>query len=120
MNEGSYILKYNGIYYMSYSANSYESPVYGVGCATATDLMGTWTKYDENPLLQKPGKLVGVGHSAMFTDKAGKLRIVYHAHKDKDNIHPRAMYIGEVSFENVVGVDRRRISEEYRTPKLVT
>ena len=66
---------------MSYSANSYESPFYGVGCATATDLMGTWTKYDENPLLQKPGKLVGVGHSAMFTDKAGKLRIVYHAQK---------------------------------------
>ena len=86
VNEGSYILKHNGIYYMSYSANSYESPFYGVGCATATDLMGTWTKYDENPLLQKPGKRVGVGHSAMFTDKAGKLRIVYHAHKDKDNI----------------------------------
>mgnify|MGYP000759139604 FL=1 len=119
VNEGSYILKHNGIYYMSYSANSYESPFYGVGCATATDLMGTWTKYDENPLLQKPGKLVGVGHSAMFTDKAGKLRIVYHAHKDKDNIHPRAMYIGEVSFENVGGVDRMRISEEYITPKLV-
>ena len=53
VNEGSYILKHNGIYYMSYSANSYESPFYGVGCATATDLMGTWTKYDENPLLQK-------------------------------------------------------------------
>jgi len=28
------------------------------------------------------------------------------AHKDKDQIHPRAMYIGEVSFENVGGVDR--------------
>ena len=54
VNEGSYILKHNGIYYMSYSANSYESPFYGVGCATATDLMGTWTKYDENPLLQSP------------------------------------------------------------------
>ena len=81
--------------------------------------MGTGTKYDENALLQKPGKLVGVGHSAMFTDKAGKLRIVYHAHKDKDNIHPRAMYIGEVSFENVGGVDRMTFSEEYITPKLV-
>ena len=40
---------------MTYSANSYESPFYGIGCATATDLMGTWTKYEENPLLQKPG-----------------------------------------------------------------
>lgn len=40
VNEGSYILKHNGIYYMTYSANSYESPFYGVGCATATDIMG--------------------------------------------------------------------------------
>ena len=34
----------------------------GVGCATATDIMGEWAKYDENPLLQNPGGLVGVGH----------------------------------------------------------
>ncbi len=119
VNEGSFIIKHNGLYYMSYSANSYESPFYGVGCATATNPMGTWTKYDENPLLQKPGELVGVGHSAMFTDKAGKLRIVYHAHRDKEKIHPRAMYIGEVSFENVNGVDRMRISEGYIIPELV-
>ena len=93
VNEGSYILKHNGIYYMTYSANSYESPFYGVGCATATDIM--------------------------FTDKEGKLRIVFHAHKDKSNIHPRAMYIGTVNFENVNGTDRMRISKEYITPKLL-
>lgn len=87
VNEGPFVIKHNGLYYMTYSANSYESPFYGIGCATATDLMGTWTKYEENPLLQKPGELVGVGHSATFTDKAGKLRIVFHAHKDKSSIH---------------------------------
>lgn len=118
VNEGSFVIKRNGIYYMIYSANSYESPSYGVGCATATDLMGEWTKYDENPLLQFPGDLVGVGHGALFTDKAGKLRHVFHAHKDKSNIHPRAMHIGEVSFEKVNGVDRMRMSKEYITPKL--
>ena len=105
VNEGPFVIKRNGLYYMTYSANSYESPFYGIGCATATDLMGTWTKYEENPLLQKPGELVGVGHSATFTDKAGKLRIVFHAHKDKSSIHPRAMYISDVSFEKVDGVD---------------
>lgn len=98
VNEGSFIVKHNGIYYMSYSANSYESPYYGVGYATATSPMGTWTKYDKNPILQMPEDLVGVGHSAMFRDKEGKLRIVYHAHKDKDHIHPRKMCISEVSF----------------------
>ena len=119
VNEGPFVIKHNGLYYMTYSANSYESPFYGIGCATATDLMGTWTKYEENPLLQKPGELVGVGHSATFTDKAGKLRIVFHAHKDKSSIHPRAMYISDVSFEKVDGVDRMRISKDYMTPKIV-
>jgi beta-xylosidase len=119
VNEGPFVIKHNGLYYMTYSANSYESPFYGIGCATATDLMGTWTKYDENPILQKPGELVGVGHNALFTDVAGKLRIVFHAHKDKSNIHPRAMHIGEVSFEKVEEVDRMRISKEYITPKII-
>lgn len=119
VNEGPFVIKHNGLYYMTYSANSYESPFYGIGCATATEVMGTWTKYEENPLLQKPGELVGVGHSATFRDKAGKLRIVFHAHKDKNNIHPRAMYISDVSFEKVNGVDRMRISDKYMMPKVV-
>ena len=93
VNEGPFVIKRNGIYYMTYSANSYESPFYGIGCATATDLMGTWTKYEENLLLQKPGELVGVGHSATFTDKAGKLRLVFHAWiKTQEHIHPRHVY----------------------------
>lgn len=119
VNEGPFVIKHKGLYYMSYSANSYESPLYGVGCATASNIMGTWTKYDNNPLLQSPGDLVGVGHNAMFTDKEGRLRIVYHAHKDKNNIHPRAMYIGYVTFEKSGGVDKMKISNDYISPKLV-
>ena len=62
---------------------------------------------------------VGVGHSAMFADKEGKLRIVFHAHKDENNIHPREMYISEVYFEKENGMDRMRISREYIIPQLV-
>jgi beta-xylosidase len=76
VNEGSFVIKHNGIYYMTYSANSYESPYYGIGFATATDIMGDWTKYENNPIYQNVGDLVGIGHSAMFKDKEGKLRIV--------------------------------------------
>lgn len=119
VNEGAYVVKHDGLYYMTYSANSYESPFYGIGCATATNLMGPWTKYEDNPLLQKPGELVGVGHSAMFKDKDGKLRIVFHAHKDKNNIHPRFMYISDVIFEEVNGVKKMKISEEYMTPYVI-
>lgn len=88
VNEGPYVLKHKGIYYMTYSANSYESQFYGIGFATADNIFGKWTKYDKNPIYQKPGNLVGVGHSAMFKDKKGKLRIAFHAHNSNMSIHP--------------------------------
>lgn len=118
VNEGPFVIKRNGLYYMTYSANSYESPFYGIGCATTDNIMGEWTKYDENPLLQKPGDLVGVGHSATFTDKEGNLRIVFHAHRNKNNIHPRAMYISDVYFQNENGIDKMKINPEYSIPTL--
>jgi beta-xylosidase len=100
VNEGAFITKHKGIYYLTYSGNSYESPFYGIGFATATSPYGPWTKYSANPILQKPNDLVGVGHSAMFKDKAGNLKKVFHAHHSKDRIHPRAMYISDVTFTN--------------------
>ncbi|KAA6322972.1 Arabinoxylan arabinofuranohydrolase [termite gut metagenome] len=98
VNEGSFVIKHKGIYYMTYSANSYESPFYGVGYATAVSPTGPWRKYEKNPILQKPDTLVGVGHSAMFKDKAGQLKIVFHAHNNQYHLHPRSMYIADVSF----------------------
>lgn len=98
VNEGAFITKHKGIYYLTYSGNSYESPFYGVGFATATSPMGPFTKYENNPIFQKPDTLVGVGHSAMFRDKAGQLKIVFHAHCNQKAIHPRGMYIADVTF----------------------
>ena len=118
VNEAPFIIKHKGLYYMTYSANSYESPFYGIGCAVAEDLLGDWEKYEENPLLQSPGSLVGVGHNTIFKDKEGRLRIVFHSHKSKGTIHPRVMHIGEVYFEAVDGTDRMRIEQEYVTPRL--
>lgn len=100
VNEGAFVIKHNGIYYMTYSGNSYESPFYGVGYATSESPAGPWKKYEGNPILQKPGNLVGVGHSAFFKDKNGKLRIVFHAHNSTSNIHPRTMHIAEAEFSD--------------------
>lgn len=119
VNEGAFVIKRDGVYYMTYSANSYESQFYGIGCATATDIMGEWTKYPNNPLLQKPGNLVGVGHSSMFADKKGNLRIVFHAHCNTSNIHPREMYISKVGFRKVNGKNQLYIDNKYQTPILV-
>ncbi len=118
VNEGAFVIKHDGIYYMTYSANSYESQFYGIGCATATDIMGEWTKYPHNPLLQKPGNLVGVGHSSMFKDREGNWKIVFHAHQSDSAIHPRNMFISSVGFSDRNGVDELYIDQEYLTPKL--
>ena len=59
-----------------------------------------------------PGDLVGVGHGALFRDKEGVLRIVFHAHKNKPTIHHREMYISTVQIETgVMSVD-----ENYMIP----
>ncbi len=118
VNEGPFAIKHNGKYYLTYSANSFESPFYGIGCATASNLMGKWEKYDWNPILQKPGDLVGVGHGAIFKDKSGLLRLVFHAHKDNNTIHPRAMYITTVHFKQKNGEEIISIDDNYIIPEL--
>jgi len=119
VNEGPYVMLHDGVYYMTYSANSYESPFYGIGYATADQVTGPWTKHAGNPILQKPGELVGVGHSAMFTDKEGNLRIVFHSHRSTSSIHPRYMNISSVSFKELDGEQVMVVDENYITPKLV-
>jgi hypothetical protein len=96
--EGPWVTKHNGKYYLTYSANSYESQDYGVGYATADSLTGEWKKYAGNPILHRYKELVGVGHHTMFRDKRGKLRIAFHAHQSVERIHPRTMYIGTMEF----------------------
>ena len=116
VNEGSFVVRHKGIYYMTYSANSYESQFYGIGYATSTDINGPWKKYAGNPILQKPGDLVGVGHSAMFRDREAQLRIAFHAHNSAEKIHPRHMYISTVTFEEKNGKTIMVIDEDYITP----
>ncbi len=97
--EGPFVLKHDNLYYLTYSANDYQSPDYGVGFAMARTLRNSWSKYAGNPILQRRDDLVGTGHHSFFTDKDGQLRIVFHAHDSQSAIHPRRMYIGTVSFE---------------------
>ncbi len=116
VNEGPFVIKHNANYYLIYSANSYESQFYGIGYATATNIMGEWTKYSGNPILQTPGDLYGTGHGAIFKDKFGNLKISYHAHQSEKSIHPRIMCIGDVSFEDKNGTFIMKISSDYLIP----
>lgn len=98
VNEGPFVLEHDGYYYLTYSANSYESPHYGLGYAVAKHPTGPWVKYEGNPILQFVGGLHGVGHHAYFTDNEGNRRIVFHSHNEPGKIHPRKIHIGTYRF----------------------
>ena len=106
VTEGPFIVKIDGTYVLTYSANDYRDRDYAVGVATARSLEGPWTKYAGNPILRRRFGLVGVGHHSLFKDADGKWRIVFHAHTGggKDAIHPRRMYIAGIDFKTEDGV----------------
>jgi len=119
INEGPFVVKHGGTYYLTYSGNGYTSPNYGIGCATAKSVAGPWVKYADNPVFQSPGGLVGVGHHALFTDKDGVRRIVFHAHNSVTNVHPRLTHIGTYAFEKrPSGPDRLVVDKAFFTPVL--
>lgn len=97
--EGPNMVKHNGIYYLTYSANNYVSMDYAVGYATTTSLTNPqWTKASGNPILRRIYDLVGTGHHTLFTDADGDMRIAFHAHNSTTAIHPRLTYIGRMQF----------------------
>ena len=100
VSEGPFMLKHNGKYYLTYSANGYQSPDYAIGYAVADNPMGPFQKAEENPILRRPAGFVGSGHHSFFKDKEGNLRIVFHVHYSTSQIHPRRVIIGTAFFEN--------------------
>lgn len=77
-NEGSFLLRHNGTYFMTYSANFFGGPDYAVGYATASNPLGPYTKAAENPILQRGGPVTGTGHSCLFRAPDDSLMICYH------------------------------------------
>ncbi len=101
-NEGPFVLKHEGIYYMTYSANGYNTKEYSVGYATADNPLGPWTKAEEN-LILKANMAIGVsgpGHNSFARSPNGKeLFMIYHAHTFPDKPSGnRAVYIDRVNF----------------------
>ncbi|GIN69899.1 endo-1,4-beta-xylanase [Bacillus sp. J14TS2] len=84
-NEGPFLLKHQGKYYLMYSAQCFASPNYAIGYAVAEHPMGPFYKADENPILAKDlaKGVSGPGHNSVTIGPDGKtLYIVYHIHTD--------------------------------------
>lgn len=81
-NEAPYVLKKDGIYYLTYSANCYASRDYCICLAKADNPMGPFRK-ETGPVLScgEPGSdFSGPGHNAFFVDKDGRMQMVFHIH----------------------------------------
>ncbi|MDR2682291.1 MAG: family 43 glycosylhydrolase [Dysgonamonadaceae bacterium] len=98
VNEGPFVIKHDGNYYLTYSANDYRSQNYGVGYAWSRTITGDWVKYSSNPVLRKPNGLFGSGHHCLFRDKDNNLKMAFHAHKSGTDVNPRETYITSVGF----------------------
>ncbi len=100
-NEGPFVLKYRGYYYLTYSGSHYETDYYGVGYATSTSPLGPWTKSSTNPILQGDfTNLTGVGHHSFVYSPSGALYMVFHAHYTKGTVQPRKAGLDRAIFDN--------------------
>ena len=76
-NEGSYIIKEGGCYYIMYSANFYMERHYAMGYAVGMSPMGPFAKAAENPIAECTEEITGTGHGCLVRTDEG-LMAVYH------------------------------------------
>lgn len=84
-NEAPSVIKHGGKYFLTYSANCFDSRFYSVGCAVADSPLGKYVKYDNNPIMSYiEGELSGPGHNSFFKAENGETLCAFHAHTNYD------------------------------------
>ena len=97
--EGPFVLKHNGLYYLTYSCNHTRSQDYAVGYAVSDKPLGPFKKYEGNPILHKTETVVGVGHHSFAYTADGKtLLCAYHSHLSREKAFPRRVCIDTAEF----------------------
>ncbi len=110
VNEGPFMVKHNGTYYMTYSSHGYGDPEYSIHQALSDDPLTGFVKVDENsgnPVLKGAQfeYMSGTGH-ASFARCGDDLWIIYHRHDSVSNFRDRVICADRVQFvENAEGVE---------------
>ena len=104
-NEAPFMVKHDGKYYLTYSANYFASSLYAIGYAVSDSPLGEFEKPESNPLLQAIEEwpfISGPGHCSFFPSVDGReLFIAYHSHKD----------VGEAGAVRKINFDRVSFSD---------
>jgi beta-xylosidase len=85
-NEGPFMLKKDGRYYLTYSGNCYGTKEYCV-CLAVSQRPDAEFKKQGTILTYEAVKedFSGPGHNAFFKDKDGRLKMAFHIHADANN-----------------------------------
>lgn len=85
-NEGAFVVKKDGYYYMMYSAGFYAASTYSTGYAVAKSPKGPFIKSNSNPILYSVDNVIsGPGHNCIVNDEKGNSFCVFHTHTDMTN-----------------------------------
>jgi len=91
----------NGVYYLFYSSNAYNSAFDAIGYATCTSPLGSCQDSLLNPVLDSSSGMSGPGGPSLFDGTDGALRMAFDAWPGAvgyANGGYRAMYMASVSF----------------------
>ncbi|MCZ7528311.1 MAG: glycoside hydrolase family 43 protein [Acidimicrobiia bacterium] len=77
--ENPSLVRFEGRYYLFYSANRWDSTGYATGYAVCAGVLGPCEKPLSRPLLASNGTVLGPGGPAAFVDGGGRLRLAFHA-----------------------------------------
>lgn len=78
-NEGAFVLKRNGLYYLMWSEFDTRAPRYSVAYGTSKSPMGPFAKAEKNPILKQQGEVKGAGHhSVVQVPGTDDWAIAYH------------------------------------------
>lgn len=109
-NEGSFVFKRQGKYYLMWSEYDTRDPRYSVAYATSSSPMGPFTKAASNPVLKGRGVVKGAGHhSVLQVPGTDQWVIAYHRFKiPGGNGYNRETCLSPMRFDaqgNILPVD---------------
>jgi hypothetical protein len=102
--EGSSTLEthYGGVtrYYLTYSANNWQSPEYGVGYAVAATPLGPFRKFPGNPILEQNPTIgeYSTGHGSIVASPDGTQLFYPHHGRPTPTEPQRRLYVDEMHF----------------------
>lgn len=77
--ENPAMIRYRGRYYLFYSGNGYATSKYAIGYLVCRTQRSGCARPRTRPLLASHARLAGPGGATPFVDRAGRLRLAYHA-----------------------------------------